>query len=276
MSGFFQDFNRVSMSGVGALVLAGAMSLSAGNVFAAADTIGPDSILAGQSAPKVKSAPVVTAPPVLPPNVLPSTAIDREEFENYIVRLNGRINADVATKLNAQLLYLDRHNPDKKDITLIIQSPGGEVMAGLSIFDTLKSLKSDVRTVCSGYCASMGAFLLTTGGTPGKRSVMPNASLMYHQLSAGCSGKGTDISICNDNLQGLKGRMLSIMVDYTGLPRDQLRDAIERDWPISLEEAKEFGFIDSIEQPVHGKPDNIPQREIRPEVMQRIRGYSLS
>lgn len=196
--------------------------------------------------------------------------IDLSEFENFTVRLNGSINLETATKLNRELKYLDAHNPDNKDITILINSPGGSVDQGFAILDTMKSLKSDVRTVCWAQCASMAAFLVTTGGTPGKRFATPNAAFMYHQPSNNCGGKQTEITICYNDLSSDKRKMVEGIAASSGLPADQVKDAIARDWFVNAYDAASYGLIDGVIAPVQKTPANIRARRIPDEVMNKI------
>ena len=144
----------------------------------------------------------------------------------------------------AQLLYLEAQDPDK-DIQLYINSPGGSVTDGMAIYDTMQYVKCDVSTVCVGMCASMAAFLLSSGAK-GKRIALPNAEIMIHQPSAGTQGQITDMAIHLKRLEIIKKRMNRIMAENTGRTVEEVTAACERDNFMSAAEAKEFGLIDKI------------------------------
>ena len=166
-------------------------------------------------------------------------------LESRIVRLDSVINAAVASIINAQLLYLNGQNPDE-DIQLHINSPGGEVYAGLSIYDTMQAIKADVCTTGSGLCASMGAFLLLSGAK-GKRRALQNTTAMIHQPHVNrIGGQATDVEIQAEEILRLKERMIEIMAQHTGQDPERIRADIERDNFMSAEAALEYGLIDEI------------------------------
>jgi ATP-dependent Clp protease protease subunit len=161
-----------------------------------------------------------------------------------IVFLVGPVNDATANLVVAQLLFLESENPDK-DIFLYINSPGGSVSAGLSIFDTMQFIKPDVATLCMGMAASMGSFLLMAGAK-GKRSALPNSRVMIHQPSGGAQGQATDIEIQAREILNLRRRLNEIYVRHTGQPIEAIEQALERDKFLSPDEAKAFGLIDEV------------------------------
>ena len=165
-------------------------------------------------------------------------------LNDRIVMLTDEVNNTTASLVVAQLLYLEGQDPTK-DIHLYINSPGGSVTAGMSIFDTMQYIKCDVSTICIGMAASMGAFLLA-GGTKGKRMALPNAEIMIHQPSGGAKGQATEIQIAAENILKTKKKLNEIIAANTGKPIEQVAQDTERDYYISAEEAKEYGIIDSI------------------------------
>jgi ATP-dependent Clp protease protease subunit len=144
----------------------------------------------------------------------------------------------------AQMLFLESENPDK-DIHLYINSPGGSVTAGLSIYDTMQFIKPDVSTMCIGQAASMGAFLLTAGAE-GKRYCLPNSRTMIHQPSGGAQGQATDIHIQSQEILKIKERLNNLMAKHTGQSVDKVTEDTERDNFMSAEESKEYGLIDEV------------------------------
>lgn len=168
-------------------------------------------------------------------------------LKDRIVFLGGEINDHVANSIVAQMLFLDSDNPDA-DISLYINSPGGVITSGMAIYDTMKYLHCDVRTVCIGMAASMGAFLLMSG-TKGKRLALPNSEVMIHQPSGGASGQATDVSIHAEWLLKTKKKMNRMMAEMTGQPLEKLAADAERDHFMSAEEALAYGIVDQIYQP---------------------------
>ncbi|MBE5778437.1 MAG: ATP-dependent Clp endopeptidase proteolytic subunit ClpP [Clostridiales bacterium] len=188
------------------------------------------------------------------PMVIEQTNRGERSFDIYsrllkdrIVFLGGEINDDVANVVVAQLLFLEMENPDS-DISLYINSPGGSVTAGMAIFDTMNYIKPDVRTVCIGMAASMGAFLMMAG-TKGKRLALPNSEIMIHQPLGGASGQATDVAIRAEWLMKTKEKMTRMMADMTGQDLEKVKQDVERDYFMSAEEALKYGIIDEIYQP---------------------------
>jgi len=161
-----------------------------------------------------------------------------------VIFLVGPVNDVTANLVVAQLLFLESENPDK-DISLYINSPGGSVSAGLSIFDTMQFIKPDVSTLCMGLAASMGAFLLAAGAK-GKRFALPNSRIMIHQPSGGAQGQATDIEIQAREILKLRESLNKILAERTGQPLEKIRNDSERDFFMSGPEAKDYGLIDQV------------------------------
>jgi ATP-dependent Clp protease protease subunit len=161
-----------------------------------------------------------------------------------IVFLVGPVNDQSANLVVAQLLFLESENPDK-DISFYINSPGGSVSAGLSIFDTMQFIKPDVSTLCIGMAASMGAFLLAAG-TKGKRFALPNSKIMIHQPLGGAQGQATDIEIHAREILKTREQLNRILAERTGQPLDKIQADTERDYFMSAEESKTYGLIDQV------------------------------
>ncbi|WP_292446234.1 ATP-dependent Clp endopeptidase proteolytic subunit ClpP [Methylibium sp.] len=161
-----------------------------------------------------------------------------------VIFLVGPVNDQTANLVVAQLLFLESENPDK-DISLYINSPGGSVSAGLSIFDTMQFIKPDVSTLCMGIAASMGAFLLAAGAK-GKRFALPNSRVMIHQPSGGAQGQATDIEIQAREILKLREALNKILAERTGQPLEKIRLDSERDYFMSSPEAKDYGLIDQV------------------------------
>ena len=168
-------------------------------------------------------------------------------LKDRIVFLGGEIYDEMANLIVAQMLFLEMENPDA-DISLYINSPGGSVTAGLAIFDTMRYIKPQVRTVCVGMAASMGAFLLMAG-EKGKRFALPNAEVMIHQPSGGAQGQATDVTIQAEWLLRTKKKMNGLMSEMTGQPLEIIERDVERDHFMSAEEALKYGIVDEIYQP---------------------------
>ena len=168
-------------------------------------------------------------------------------LKDRIVFLGGEINDDTANLVVAQLLFLEMEDPDS-DISLYINSPGGSVTAGMAIYDTMKYIKPQVRTVCVGMAASMGAFLLMAG-EKGKRLALPNAEVMIHQPLGGAQGQATDVAIRAEWLMKTKKKMTAMMAEMTDQPLKMVQADVERDYFMSAEEALEYHIIDEIYQP---------------------------
>ena len=150
----------------------------------------------------------------------------------------------MANLVVAQLLFLESANPDK-DIHLYINSPGGSVTAGLSIYDTMQFIKPEVSTMCVGQAASMGAFLLS-GGAKGKRLILPNARTMIHQPSGGAQGQASDIEIQAKEILFLRERLNRMLSEHTGQPMDVIERDTERDRFMSAEQSVEYGLVDQV------------------------------
>jgi ATP-dependent Clp protease protease subunit len=165
-------------------------------------------------------------------------------LKERLVFIVGPVEDHMANLIVAQLLYLESENPDK-DIQLYINSPGGAVTAGLSIYDTMQFVNCDVSTICIGQAASMGALLLG-GGTNGKRYALPHSRIMVHQPSAGFSGQATDIDIHAKEVLELKRRLNAIMARHTGQTEQQIEKDLERDNFMSGEQAVKYGLIDTV------------------------------
>ena len=161
-----------------------------------------------------------------------------------IVFLVGPVTDATANLVVAQLLFLESENPDK-DIFLYINSPGGSVSAGLSIFDTMQFIKPDVSTMCLGFAASMGAFLLAAGAK-GKRYSLPNSKIMIHQVLGGARGQATDIEIHARDILRTKDQMNRILAERTGQPLDKIRNDTERDYFMTADEARDYGIVDQV------------------------------
>lgn len=171
-------------------------------------------------------------------------------LKERIIFLTGGVEDHVASLICAQLLFLESENPSK-DIAFYINSPGGVVTSGLSIYDTMQYIRPEVSTVCLGQAASMGSLLLTAGAK-GKRFALPNARIMIHQPSGGAQGQATDIEIHAREILKTRERLNQIYVDHTGQKLKTIEAAMERDKFMSPEEAKEFGLIDEV---VNKRPD---------------------
>ena len=165
-------------------------------------------------------------------------------LKERIIFLTGEVNDASASLICAQLLFLESEDP-KKDISFYINSPGGVVTSGLSIYDTMQYIRPEVTTLCLGQAASMGSLLLTAGA-PGKRFCLPNSRIMIHQPSGGCRGQATDIEIHAREILDLRKRLNKIYEKHTKRPLAEIEKAVERDNFMSPEEAKNFGLIDEI------------------------------
>ncbi len=165
-------------------------------------------------------------------------------LKDRLIFIVGPVEDQMANLVVAQLLYLESENPNK-DIHLYINSPGGVVSAGLSIYDTMQFINCDVSTICVGQAASMGALLLA-GGAKGKRFALPHSRVMVHQPSAGYQGQVTDIHIHAQEVLELKRRLNEIMSKHTGQPVEQIEQDLERDNFMSATAALEYGLIDTV------------------------------
>ena len=163
-----------------------------------------------------------------------------------IVMLTGEVNDASASLVVAQLLYLESQDPTK-DISLYINSPGGSVTAGMSIYDTMQYIKCDVSTICMGMAASMGAFLLSSGAK-GKRYALPNSDIMIHQPLGGFQGQASDIMIHANYIDRIKARLNKILADNTNQPLEVIERDTDRDNFMSAQEACDYGLIDKVMQ----------------------------
>jgi len=187
----------------------------------------------------------------LVPTVIESTNRGERAFDIYsrllkerIIFLTGEVNDHVSSLICAQLLFLESENP-KKPISFYINSPGGVVTSGLSMYDTMQYIKPDVSTVCVGQAASMGSLLLTAGAA-GQRYSLPNSRVMIHQPSGGARGQATDIEIQANEILKLRSQLNNLYVTHTGQKIAVIEKAMERDNFMSAQEAKDFGLIDHV------------------------------
>ena len=185
------------------------------------------------------------------PMVIEQSGRGERSFDIYsrllrdrVVFLVGSVTDQSANLVVAQLLFLESENPDK-DISLYIDSPGGSVYAGLSIYDTMQFIKPDVSTICLGMAASMGAFLLAAGAK-GKRFALPNSRIMIHQPSGGTNGTAADIEIQAKEILELRSRLNTILSEHTGLSIEKIAVDTERDNFMSSAQAVEYGIIDGV------------------------------
>ncbi len=187
----------------------------------------------------------------LVPMVIEQTPRGERSFDIYsrllkerVIFLVGPVEDQMANLIVAQLLFLESENPDK-DIHLYINSPGGSVTAGMSIYDTMQFVKPDISTMCIGQAASMGALLLT-GGAKGKRYCLPNSRMMIHQPLGGFQGQASDIAIHAKEILTLKEKLNQIMADHTGKDLDAIANDTDRDNFLSADTAVEYGLIDQV------------------------------
>jgi ATP-dependent Clp protease protease subunit len=178
-------------------------------------------------------------------------------LKERIIFLVGPVDDAVANLVVAQLLFLESENPDK-DINLYINSPGGSVTAGMSIYDTMQFVRCDVSTMCVGQAASMGAFLLAAG-TPGKRYALPNARVMIHQPSGGSRGVAADIAIQAREILLMRERLNRILAEHTGQSEQRIAEDTERDFWMTATEAADYGLIDTV-QSARRKKGSTPTR----------------
>ena len=187
----------------------------------------------------------------LVPYVIEQTSRGERSYDIFSRLLNDRIiflgetiDEHIASLVVAQLLYLEGQDPSK-DISLYINSPGGSVTAGMSIYDTMQYIKCDVSTICMGLAASMGAFLLAAGAK-GKRFALPNSDIMIHQPSGGAKGQATDIMIHADHIVKMKKKLNEILSERTGQPLEIIEKDTERDNFMTALEAAEYGIVDKV------------------------------
>ena len=187
----------------------------------------------------------------LVPVVIQQDARGERSFDIYsrllrerVVFVGTPIDDQIANVVVAQLLHLEAEDPDK-DISMYINSPGGVVYSGLAIYDTMQFIKPDVATVCCGVAMSMGSLLLA-GGTPGKRSALPNSRILVHQPSGGFQGQASDIQIHAREALELRRRVEEIYAHHTGKPLEEISEALERDRFFTPEQATDFGLVDQV------------------------------
>ena len=187
----------------------------------------------------------------LVPMVIEQSGRGERQYDIYsrllkerVVFLVGPVNDVTANLVVAQLLFLEAENPDK-EIHFYINSPGGSVTAGLSIYDTMQFIKPDVSTLCMGQACSMGAFLLTAGAK-GKRFALPNSRVMIHQPMGGFQGQASDIAIHAKEILSLRAKLNEIMAQHTGQPVERIERDTDRDNFLSAQEAVEYGLIDKV------------------------------
>jgi len=190
----------------------------------------------------------------LVPMVVEQSARGERAFDIYsrllkerIVFLVGPVEDQVANLVVAQMLYLESENPDK-DIHLYINSPGGSVTAGMSIYDTMQFVRCNVSTMCIGQAASMGAFLLTAGAR-GKRFALPNSRMMLHQPAGGSRGVAADIEIQAREILLMRKRLNALLAEHTGQSQERITQDSDRDFWMSPDEAVEYGLVDSVQRP---------------------------
>jgi len=165
-------------------------------------------------------------------------------LKDRIIMLSGEVNDQVASSIVAQLLFLEAEDPDK-DIYLYINSPGGVITSGMSIYDTMNYIKPDVCTICIGQAASMGAFLLSSG-VKGKRYSLPNSRIMIHQPLGGAQGQATDIQIQAKEIKRMKDGLNAMIADQTGQDIETIEKDTDRDNFMSATEACEYGLVDEV------------------------------
>src|SRR5687767_1571917 len=195
--------------------------------------------------------PVDTYMNYLVPMVVEQTNRGERAYDIYsrllkerIIFITGPIEDGMATFVVAQLLFLEAEN-SKKELSIYINSPGGLVTAGLAIYDTMQFIRPGISTLCIGQAASMGSLLLTAGGS-GMRFALPNARIMVHQPSGGFQGQATDIMLHAQEILNLKKRLNEIYVKHTGQSLKKIEDALERDYFLTADMAKDFGLVDKV------------------------------
>jgi ATP-dependent Clp protease, protease subunit len=187
----------------------------------------------------------------LVPMVVEQTSRGERSYDIYsrllkerVIFLTGQVEDHMANLVVAQLLFLESENPDK-DIFLYINSPGGSVTAGMSIYDTMQFIKPNISTVCMGQACSMGAFLLA-GGAKGKRYCLPNSRVMIHQPLGGFQGQASDIQIHAQEILTIKQRLNGLLADHTGQPLEVVERDTDRDNFMSADQAVEYGLVDAV------------------------------
>ena len=191
---------------------------------------------------------------MLIPTVIEKSQFGERAYDIYsrllrerIIFLGGAIDDNIANIVIAQLLFLEAEDP-KKDITLYINSPGGQIQSGLAIVDAMHHIKPDVSTVCMGMSASMGAIILSQG-TKGKRYILPNGEVMIHQPLTGVEGQASDIQITANHIIRLKEKLTKMLSDATGQDYKKVEKDKDRDYWMTAEEAKKYGIVDHILKP---------------------------
>jgi len=209
---------------------------------------------------------MITQPAGVIPMVIESGARGERAFDIYslllkerIVMLGMPINDQVANVIIAQLLYLEREDPDK-DISLYIHCPGGIISAGLAIYDTMQLIRPEVSTICVGMAASMGTVLLCAGAK-GKRFALPNATIHLHQAVGGAQGQAADIEIAAREIMRLQSLLRDILVHHTGQPLEKITHDIDRDFYLNPEQAVEYGLVDEVLR----KPGEAPAKTDAPD-----------
>ncbi|HET7552909.1 MAG TPA: ATP-dependent Clp protease proteolytic subunit [Gemmatimonadaceae bacterium] len=190
-------------------------------------------------------------PTIYPPYVTERSSRGERTYDIFsrllmdrIVFLGTPIDDDVANIIIAQLLFLEAENPER-DVHLYINSPGGSVSAGLAIYDTMQFMQAPVNTICVGFAASMGCFLLA-GGRKGRRSALPHARIMQHQPSGGIQGAAADVELQAKEIVYQRHQVNALMAKHTGRPVEQIERDFDRDYYMSAEEAKAYGIIDNV------------------------------
>ncbi|GAL34517.1 ATP-dependent Clp endopeptidase proteolytic subunit ClpP [Vibrio maritimus] len=193
-------------------------------------------------------SPIMNA---LVPMVVEQTSRGERSYDIYsrllkerIIFLTGQVEDNMANLIVAQMLFLESENPDK-DIFLYINSPGGSVTAGMSIYDTMQFIKPNVSTLCTGQACSMGAFLLA-GGAPGKRFALPNSRVMIHQPLGGFQGQASDIQIHAQEILTIKEKLNKLLAEHSGQPIEVVEKDTDRDNFMSAAQAAEYGIIDEV------------------------------
>ena len=193
----------------------------------------------------------IAYPESMIPMVIETGARGERAFDIYSLLLKERIiflgtpiNDQVANTITAQLLYLDREDPER-DISLYINSPGGVIHAGLAIYDTMHLIRPDVSTICVGLAASMATVLLTAG-TPGKRYALPNSTIHMHQPLSGAQGQASDIDIAAREILRVQDKMRQIISHHSGQPYDKVARDTDRDYYLTSDKAQEYGLIDKV------------------------------
>lgn len=188
---------------------------------------------------------------MLVPMVIDQTSTGERSYDIYsrlledrIVFVSGEINEPMANTVIAQLIYLEAKNPDK-EISMYINSPGGEICSGMAILDTMHYIKCDVCTICVGLAASMASILLA-GGTKGKRFALPNSEIMIHQPLGGSQGQASDMILAAEHIKNTREKVNNILSDYTGKPIDVINKDTDRDNFMTAQEALDYGLIDKV------------------------------